>query len=106
MAATYSFIDVNAVLTGPGGSINLGYGAAVADEGFTIEFVDDKNTMTPAADGAIMHSLHASKAAMLTVRVLKTSKANSMSTTISSQMMTMKTQNLSSFRRQKKQPIS
>jgi len=73
---TYSFLDVQATLSGPGGSINLGNGAAAADEGITVEFDEDRDTMTTGADGTPMHSLHASKAGKMTVRLLKTSPVN------------------------------
>lgn len=75
--ATYSFKDITAALVGVGGSINLGAGAAIAEEGITIEPVEDKNVMTIGADGAGMHSLVASEAATVTVRLLKTSPVNS-----------------------------
>lgn len=74
--ATYSFLDINAAMTGPGGSINLGAGAAVAEEGITIEAVEDKSIMTIGADGNGMHSLVASEASTVTVRLLKTSPVN------------------------------
>ena len=51
--ATYSFQDVAAAIVGVGGSINLASGAAVAEEGITIEAVEDKNIMTIGADGVI-----------------------------------------------------
>ena len=74
--ATYSFKDVTAALVGVGGSINLGNGAAIAEEGITIEAAEDKNVMTIGADGAGMHSLVASKAGTITFRLLKTSPVN------------------------------
>ncbi|HEY8353589.1 MAG TPA: phage protein [Methylophilaceae bacterium] len=74
--ATYSFLDVNATLVGPTGVINLGNGAAIAEEGITIEPVGDKNTMMIGADGEGMHSLAADKSATVTVRLLKTSPTN------------------------------
>ena len=76
--ATYSFLDTYAVLSGPGGSINLGAGAAVAEEGITIKPTNDINTMTIGADGEGMHSLHADKSGDFVVRLLKTSPVNSM----------------------------
>ena len=36
MSGTYSFIDVSASLTGPTGSIDLGYGSANSEEGITV----------------------------------------------------------------------
>lgn len=74
--STYSFLDTQATISGPGGSFNIGSGAAVAKEGITIEPAGDKNTMTIAADGAGMHSLHADKSGSITVRLLKTSPVN------------------------------
>lgn len=74
--ATYSFLDVNASITGLGGTINLGYGAANSEEGITTSMVDDKNTMMIGADGSAMHSLHAGQGATLTVTLLKTSPTN------------------------------
>lgn len=74
--STYSFLDVQATLVGPTGIVQLGYGAAVADEGITIEAAGDKNTMIIGADGEGMHSLHADKSGTVTVRLLKTSPIN------------------------------
>ena len=73
MSGTYSFLNVTASLTGPGGEIDLGYGAAIAEEGITIAMAGDANTMTIGADGEGMHSLHADKSGTITVRLLKTS---------------------------------
>lgn len=74
--STYSFLNVTATLVGPGGEIDLGYGAQVADEGITVAMAGDKNTMTVGADGEVMHSLHADKSGEVTVRLLKTSPTN------------------------------
>lgn len=74
--ATYSFMDVSASLVGPTGICDLGYGAAVADEGISIDMAGDKNTMLIGADGEGMHSLHADKSGTVTVRFLKTSPQN------------------------------
>lgn len=73
---TYSFLSVNATLTGPLGIIDFSAGAGIADEGITIAPTGDKNTMTIGADGEGMHSLHADKSGTVTVRVLKTSNLN------------------------------
>lgn len=73
--ATYSFVDVQAAISGPGGAFSLGSGG-VADEGITIEMVDDKSTMVTGADGTGQHNLHASKAGKVTIRLLKTSPLN------------------------------
>jgi hypothetical protein len=74
--ATYSFLDVQAALVGPGGVINLGAGAASAEEGITIEPTESIDTMTIGADGSPMHSLHANKSGKVTIRLLKTSPVN------------------------------
>lgn len=76
MANTYSFLDTNAAIVGPGGSFSLGAGAGIAKEGITIEQAGDINAMTIGADGEGMHSLRADKSGHVTVRVLKTSKVN------------------------------
>lgn len=72
----YSFLNVNCTIAGPGGILNLAAGAAVAEEGITIEPVEDKNEMVIGADGQGQHSLIASDAATITVRLLKTSPLN------------------------------
>jgi len=76
--STYSFLDIVAAMDGPGGSINLGAGAGAAEEGITIESVNDKNTMTNGADGSGMHSLRADNSKTVTVRLLKTSPTNAL----------------------------
>lgn len=74
--ATYSFLDVVAAITGPGGTINLASESGSAQEGITVEMAEDKNVMTVGADGSVMHSLLATKAGTATVRLLKTSPVN------------------------------
>ncbi|VVD29159.1 phage structural protein [Paraburkholderia dioscoreae] len=74
--STYSFLDVSASITGPGGAFALGYGEAVAKEGIKIAMAGDKNTMTIGADGEGMHSLHADKSGQVTLRYLKTAPIN------------------------------
>ena len=76
MGTTYSFKDVSATIAGPTGSANLGFGAAIADEGITIDMLGDKDTMHIGADGTPMHSLHADKSGHITIRALKTSPLN------------------------------
>lgn len=73
---TYSFLDVQCTLSGPGGNISLGAGAAVAEEGITIEPSADLDHMDIGADSSPMHSLSANKSARATVRLLKTSVVN------------------------------
>lgn len=74
--SAYSFKDVTATFVGPTGSFSLGYGSANAEEGIDIVANGDKNTMTVGADGEVMHSLHADKSGIVTVRLLKTSPMN------------------------------
>lgn len=78
MNVTYSFQDVKASITGPGGSFALGSGAGAAEEGISIEMSEDLNTMTIGADGSVMHSLHANKSGRVIVRLLKTSPTNAL----------------------------
>lgn len=73
---TYSFLDVNAAMVGPGGAVNLGAGAAASEEGITVEPTEEINNMTIGADGAVMHSLHANKSGKVTISLLKTSPVN------------------------------
>lgn len=73
---TYSFLDVAASLVGPGAAFQLGSGAGDAEEGITIEPLDEIDHLTIGADGTPMHSLKANKGAKLTVRLLKTSPVN------------------------------
>ena len=73
---TYSFLDTNAAIVGPGGAINLGSGSGSAEEGITVAPTGDINTMTIGADGTPMHSLHADRSGKITVRLLKTSPVN------------------------------
>lgn len=74
--SAYSFLNCQATLSGPGGSIPLGNGSGAAEEGITIDNIEEKDLMTLGADGQIMHSLRASNAARATVRLLKTSPTN------------------------------
>ncbi len=76
--STYSFMDVQASITGPGGSFSLGYGEACAEEGITFAPAADKNTMTVGSDGEGMHSLHADKSGQVTLRYLKTAPVNAL----------------------------
>lgn len=74
--ATYSFLDVNAAINGPGGSINLASGAGAADEGIIVAAVADRNVMQTGAGGEGQHSLIASTASLVTLTLLKTSPVN------------------------------
>lgn len=73
----YSFLNVSCSLVGPPAfNLNLAAGAAVAEEGITIEALEDKNLMTLGADGKGQHSLIANDARKVTIRLLKTSPVN------------------------------
>src|SRR6266496_5078412 len=76
--SVYSFLDVQAALSGPGGSVNLASGAGVMKEGITFEPADTLNNMVTGADGQVIHNLHATRAGRATVRLQKTSPTNSM----------------------------
>ena len=73
---TYSFLDVNASIVGPGGVFPLATDAAPAEEGVTIEMMEDKDNMVIGADGEGQHNLHAGQAGTMTFRFLKTSPTN------------------------------
>ena len=73
---TYSFLDFQCVLTGPGGIVLLGSGSAAAEEGVSVEFLEETDIMKVGADGNDMHSLNANKSGKVTVRLLKTSPVN------------------------------
>lgn len=75
--STYSFLDVNATISGPFGSFTIGAGSANAEEGISVEFTEDKDRLLVGADGSPMHSLNASQAGKIMVRLLKTSPVNS-----------------------------
>ena len=81
MSPTYSFLDTQAAIEGPGGSFPLS-GAGVADEGITITMTEDKGTLVSGADGTPMHSLHASRTGQCTIRLLKISQANALMTNL------------------------
>jgi hypothetical protein len=72
---TYSFLDVNASISGPGGTFSLS-GAGLSDEGITVAPATDKNVMSIGANGDGMHSLRATTAVRLTVSLLKTGNGN------------------------------
>ena len=74
---TYSFLDTSLSIIGPGVSASIGgSGTGDSEEGFSIEYAEDKDTMTIGADGSGMHSLHAGQSGMIVVRLLKTSTVN------------------------------
>lgn len=83
---TYSFLDVQVSIVGPGinasidgptpGSEQIGSSAGVAKEGVTLAYDEPKTTATTGADGDVMLNLHASQTGKITVRLLKTSPIN------------------------------
>jgi hypothetical protein len=73
---TYSFMDVNGTISGPGLFVKFGNGTGQADEGITVEQTEDKNRMTPGASGEVMHTLIGVDAARIAIHVLKTSPLN------------------------------
>lgn len=74
--SSYSFLNIVASISGPGGSINLGSGAGTAEEGITVEPVNDKSTMMSGADGSGVHSLRADNSRTVKITLLKTSPVN------------------------------
>lgn len=76
MSKTYSFLDVNCSIVGPGGAFSLGAGSGNAEEGISFLPAGEFNTMQIGADGTGQHSLHADKSGTITVRLLKTSPVN------------------------------
>jgi hypothetical protein len=75
-AHTYSFLDIQATMTGPGGVVVFGGQGGAAKEGITIEPTEDIGTLTIGAGGEGMHSLHAGRPAQAMIRLLKTSPIN------------------------------
>jgi hypothetical protein len=76
MPGSYSFLNVQCSITGPGGSFSLGSGAGAAKEGIQIKMNVEHDQLTIGADGQPMHSLIADKSGKVTVKLLKTSPAN------------------------------
>jgi len=74
--SVYSFGDVSAAFNGPSGSFQLGSGAGAAEEGISIEQIDDGNTLLVGAGGEGMHSQSLNTSSTWTVRLLKTSPVN------------------------------
>lgn len=74
--SAYSFLNIVASIAGPGLALNVGAGAAVAEEGITIAPNEDKNSMIIGADGKGQHTLVASNGGLVTFRFLKTSPTN------------------------------
>jgi len=77
-AKTYSFADVVAALSGPGGLINVGAGAGPSKEGVTVTPGADANIMQIGADGGGQHSMTSDFSGTITIRLLKTSPTNAL----------------------------
>ena len=76
---SYSFLDVQASIAGPGGNFPLsGDRVGIAQEGITVTATGDKNVMTIGADGAAMHALSADQSGTITVTLLRTCPVNRM----------------------------
>lgn len=73
---TYSFLDVVATISGPGGSFSLAADAAAAEEGVSVDSAAELGVMTIGADGAVMHSLNGDRSGKVKLRYLKTSPTN------------------------------
>lgn len=76
--SAYSFLNIQAAISGPGGAFNLGAGAGTAEEGIMFSMVDEKELATMGADGTLMHTLRASNLGKCTVTLLKTSPVNAL----------------------------
>lgn len=74
---TYSFLDVVATIVGPNIVASLGSTSGSAEEGISIAFTEDQETMTIGADGTGMHSIHGGQSGTVSVRLLKSSPTNS-----------------------------
>lgn len=74
--SSYSFLNVQAAIAGPGGAFPIGSQSGVAEEGITLDNIEEKDLLTIGASGELMHSLRANDAAKLTLRLLKTSPVN------------------------------
>jgi Protein of unknown function (DUF3277) len=74
--ASYSFLDVQCSVAGPNGSFTLGPETGQSEEGITVSYEGDKDTMSIGADGTPMHSLHASTGGTVSIRLQKTSPFN------------------------------
>ncbi len=72
---TYSFLDVQVTITGPGGSFDLGSNG-MSDEGISYSMIGPKDIMTLGANGNGMHTLVAANAAKSEMSFLKNSPSN------------------------------
>lgn len=75
MSSTYSFLTVQATISGPGGIVDIGSTSGAADEGVTVNPAK-RNNMATGASKDVMHSLQAQKSGTISIQLLKTSKTN------------------------------
>ena len=69
----YSFKDVSASISGPGGTFSIVSSCdGVSEEGILIESVRQRSTMTVGVDGGVVHNLLAGEPAKCTITLLKT----------------------------------
>lgn len=77
MSVAYSFLNALAGYTDTlGNMIDMSTGNGIAEDGITVEYEEDKVTITRGADGDWMYNLHAASGGTVTVRCLKTSRLN------------------------------
>lgn len=76
-AGVYTFLDVQCSINGYGGQFDI-KSSGVSDEAIRISMVRDKNTMVLGANGDVMHSMNAARAAVITISLLKTGMGNAM----------------------------
>ena len=74
--ATYALIDVQATIVGPGLALPIGAGAGLAEEGISIEAVENVGHMVIGGDGTPMQVLQSNKGYRVTLHLLKTSPTN------------------------------
>jgi hypothetical protein len=74
--STYSFLNIQASVQGPGLAAQIGSNSGAAKDGLSTAFDEDKTSVTTGADGSIMTSLRASMTGRITIRLLKTSPIN------------------------------
>ena len=74
---TYSFLDVQATLTSPSVTFDIG-SAGVADDAIRISMVGEKTTMTIGADGDGQHNMIASNASRCEISFLKDAPGNAL----------------------------
>lgn len=74
--STYSFLNIQASIVGPGLTAQVGSTSGAAKEGLSTTFEEDKTSVITGADGSIMTSLKASQTGRVILRLLKTSPLN------------------------------